>query len=217
MIDLLLKKWWEVVSYKNIKTSIRGKRARELLRRLVVQYKRNPQDILKIFKTLQENTTFELYWLVSDETFEKYLKEAELLIKQDAYSGYKGLLPGITGFFEVYISPKLYDIKSGDLTYVDLLLSLPRGIRETIWWFAIDPVLYYAVKHKVISLDMETNKEIRNTRKRKAFMKKIAKEYRNILDANHLFKEILYEAFDVLQNFINPEQYVNLEDILHEW
>lgn len=217
MIDFLLKKWWEVVSYKNIKTSVRGKRARDILQRLVVQYKRDPKDILKIFKTLQENVTFELFWLTSDETFEKYLREAELLIQQDAYSGYKGLLPGITNFFNVYIRPKLLDIKDGKVTYIDHLLSLPTGVRETILWFAIDPVLYYAVRHKVTQLGIEVNAKVREIRRKKSFMKKLRHEYLNILEENPTFKEILQESFEVLQDYVNPETRTNLEDILNVW
>lgn len=252
MIDLLLKKWREVVSYKNIKTSIRGKKARDLLQRLVLQYKRDPGDILKIFKTLQENTTFELYWLTSDEMFEKYLREAELLIKQDAYSGYKGLLPGLTGFFEVYINPELPAIKSGNTTYAYLLSLLPEGVRETIWWFAIDPVLYYVVKYKVppyavkykipsdkrwgelLDCSNETDTklqelvkklspEIRKVRKKRAFMRKLRKEYESILENYPMFREVLYEAFDAAREWVKSQQRetdatgITLEDILHEW
>ncbi|MFH8120110.1 MAG: hypothetical protein QXS37_04890 [Candidatus Aenigmatarchaeota archaeon] len=205
--NILAKEYRNIVSEKEIKSKIVGKRLVSIIRKLVKEKNRKPQDLMAIFHSLGINETFEITWLFNDDYYSEKLKNAKDhlsrgLVNQERKS-YKELM---LYFVSNFISPFTLDIEQGKTIYIDLLTSVPLSVEGAVEWVAVDIPFNLCTQFKVInrpSIWYAPQIEELNSivRKRTLFIR-LQTYYFEILKSNFIIYKVVKDATSQVLDYV---------------
>jgi len=190
--------WRKVITMKKIKTSVRGKRAEQIIEKLL---NKHPADeIVSVFASLPSNSRFELWWLLNDKAYERYLKSSEAKQRKGSSEGIEpSFRNDLEYVFNYFIRMNIPKIRQRKMTYQELLMSLPSFEPQVQSWLLVDPV--YRELSKLRIIQPKETKHLKALYRKKSIRQKLETEFQNFVEHHPDLREIISEELEVLEEF----------------
>ena len=203
-VDFLYRMWLETIKSKNLETAIRGKRAKTLIAKLLEKH--SLDEISKVFQALPPQSKVELFELLNDKKFEKYLKDYEQGIVTPIFSPEYGRKLFIS-FVNTYVPSKIKALKNRELTYVDFLLELPLEDERVKWWLVTDEVFNLINKYKLIPPEkiLLYRNALASYYRRRSWVNKLKMVYKEVIALPEYkpLREVIEESLEVVKEWID--------------
>lgn len=197
-VSEVLSVWRKVVTMKKIKTSVRGKRAENIIEKLL--QKHPPDEILAIFASIPSNSKFELWWLLKDEAYDRYLKSSQAKQRKGSSEGIEpSFRNDLEYVFNYFIRINLPKIAQRKMTYQELLMSLPSFEPQVQSWLLVDPVYKELSRMRIIQ--PKETKHLKPLYRKKSIRKKLEVEFQNFVEHHPDLREVINQELEVLEEF----------------
>jgi len=207
----LARLYADVVRNKNIEAKITGKRAVSLIRSLIKEYGRNPEDLETIFLSLQPNEKFELLNLFNDNYYNEKLQYAKTRIVPRGLSGkdptdYQSQL---RTFANNILKPNYKRIMEYEKTYFDVVINACKIFADDLHaklWLYIDIPVNLIFKCKIenpkyhIAQDLE--KELKSWNKKTAYKRKVLTAYIQVVKSTPWLKELICRELKNIEDMV---------------
>ncbi len=207
----LAKIYINVVRNKGIKSKITGKRAVSLIKKLVDEKGRDPDDLEAIFLSLQPGETFELPLLLNDNYYNQKLERAKSKIIPRGLSGIE--LTDYQSQLKYFVDNILkinYDrIMNYEKTYFDVVLSASKVFFNELYmklWLFVDIPVNLIFRCKIANpkdyISPELEKELRAWNKKTSYKRKVLSAYIQLVKTNKWLKELVCRELNNIEEMV---------------